>query len=338
MQTIILCGGSGTRLWPLSRKMYPKQFVPLIQRRTLFELTVERNWSNSDRFMVITNEKLDHFVYDQMPSNGEVSLILEPVARDTAPAIALASMQADPEETLLVVPSDHNIRDQQAYEEAVEKAENLAREGGIVTFGIQPESPETGYGYIRADGNDVLEFKEKPDFETAKWYLQQGNYYWNGGMFCFKAGAFLEELKHHQPEMYEACRQTWENADKTNGNFRPREMDMNQIPALSVDYAVMEKSEQVKVVPCSIGWNDLGSFESLIDVLPKDENGNIGDNLIVDEARNNLIISDKKTAVIDMHNTILVDTPDALLLLQVGSGQRVKNIVDQLKKKEPGLL
>lgn len=336
MQTIILCGGSGTRLWPLSRKSHPKQFVPLIQRRSLFELTVERNVPHSQQFMVITNEKLRHFVDEQMSSDVSAHLILEPVARDTAPAIALAAMEAEAEELMLVVPSDHSIRDQEAYEGAVREAQKLAKEGGIVTFGIRPESPETGYGYIQADGNDVLQFREKPDFETAQWYLQQGNYYWNSGMFCFKAGVFLEELQQYQPEMYEACRVAWENADRKDGHFRPREADMQNIPALSVDYAVMENSKKVKIVPCAIGWNDLGSFESLIDVMPKDANGNIGNNLIIDEARNNLIISDKKTALIDIHNTILIDTSDALLLLAVGSGQRVKHIVQQLKEKGPG--
>lgn len=271
MINIILCGGSGTRLWPLSRKMLPKQFVRIFEDKSLFQSTVLRNTTLCESSMVVSNTEQYFLAVDQLNQIGitNSNFLLEPIGRNTAPAIALACMAMDSEEVVLVTTSDHLVKDEQAYNTAVKKACELANENYLVTFGIKPEYPETGFGYIEASENNVISFKEKPDLETAKNYIEQGNFLWNSGMFCFKAGIFLEELKKFNLEMFDAC----VKAFPVQANHAEIRIDldaMENIPEDSIDYVVMEKSKRVKVVHCDMGWSDLGSFDSLFDEVKND--------------------------------------------------------------------
>ena len=342
MTNIILCGGSGTRLWPISRTLMPKQFVKFFNDRSLFQLTVERNNSLcSDRFIVSNTEQY-FLALDQLGELYQTAekYLLEPIGRNTAPAIALACMELDPEEIVLVTPSDHLIKNQSAYSEAVARAKELAERDYLVTFGITPAFAETGFGYIEADGEEVLNFKEKPDAKTAEEYLKAGNYYWNSGMFCFKAGIFLDELQKYSPDIYDTCVIALKNAS-TNGMTRIKHDDMLAIPEDSIDYAVMEKSSKVKVVVSDIDWSDVGSFDALYEELPKDANGNTAcDNNkhISIDSKNNLVLCDgRKIATVDVEDLIIVDTGDALLVSKKGSSQKVKNVVAELKKRNTEL-
>ena len=353
MTNIILCGGSGTRLWPISRTLMPKQFVKLFDGQSLFQLTVERNHNICNRQYIVSNAEQYFLAVDQL---NEMKLkrnnfLLEPVGRNTAPAIALACFDLDAEDVVLISPSDHLIKDQKAYVKVVDRAKELAEEDYLVTFGIKPEYAETGYGYIEADGEDVKAFHEKPDAAVAQTYFDAGNYYWNSGMFCFKAGVFLEELKEHSPDIYTASLQAYENAksDDINANstlgyddmVRVMHDDMASIPEDSIDYAVMEKSSKVKVVVSDIEWSDLGSFDALYEEVEKDEQNNASivtgekdpGELITDNAANNLFISDKLVAAIDVDDLLVVDTADALLISRKGSSQKVKAVVNRLKKR-----
>jgi len=353
MTNIILCGGNGTRLWPISRSLMPKQFVKLFDGQSLFQLTVERNHHICNRQYIVSNAEQYFLALDQL---NEMKLrrnnfLLEPVGRNTAPAIALACFDLDHEDVVLISPSDHLIKDQEAYVKVVDRAKELADKDYLVTFGIKPEYAETGYGYIEADGEDVKAFHEKPDAAVAQTYFDAGNYYWNSGMFCFKAGVFLEELKKYAPDIYTASLQAYENAKSDDLNadsilgyddmVRVMHDDMAAIPEDSIDYAVMEKSKKVKVVASDIEWSDLGSFDALYDEVEKDENGNasivtgkkeVGE-IIMNNAANNLIISDKLVAAIDVDDLLIVDTTDALLISKKGSSQKVKEVVKQLKKR-----
>ncbi len=333
MINLILCGGSGTRLWPISRTLLPKQFVKLFEGSSLFQQTVQRNAHCCDTTYVVSNAEQYFLAEDQLKGlNQKAKYLLEPVGRNTAPAIALACLTLNEDDLVLVTPSDHSITNQQAYADVLQKAAKLAGEGYLVTFGIQPTYAETGYGYIEADGENVLCFKEKPDVATAEEYLKKGNFYWNSGMFCFKAGSFLSELQKYSPEIYEASLAALNNATKED-KVRIHHEDMASIPANSIDYAVMEKSSRVKVVPADIGWNDLGSFESLYHELPKDENGNTEgqDALMVNSSNNLIITSDRKVATLDINDLIIIDTPDALLVSAKGSSQKVREVVASLK-------
>ena len=337
MTNIILCGGSGTRLWPISRTLMPKQFVKLFDDKSLFQLTIERNSKLCEKLYIVSNTEQYFLATDQIENDAK--FLLEPIGRNTAPAIALACMDIDPEEIVLVTPSDHLIKNEDAYKEVVEKAKKLAQENNLVTFGITPDYPEVGFGYIEANGENVKSFKEKPDLKTAQEYMQKGNYYWNSGMFCFKAGVFLEELKKHSPKIYEASQKAIENVTSTSELTRIKHEDMFDIPEDSIDYAVMEKSNCVKVVPSDINWSDVGSFDALYDELPKDQNGNTtNDKNISIDSKNNLVIThDKQIATIDIEDLIIIDTPDALLISKKGSSQKVKKVVKQLKEKKSEL-
>lgn len=336
MQVVILCGGSGTRLWPVSRSLFPKQFVKLFDQESLFQKTLKRNAGFAANFTVVINQEQYFMGLDQteeLKLTGGHKFILEPMGRNTAPAIAMAALAAKPDDILLVVPSDHLIEKQSAYEEAVNKAKELAENGKLVTFGIKPNYPETGYGYIEASQLEVKSFKEKPTLEVAKDYLKAGNYYWNSGMFCFKAKTFLEELKSHAPDIYEASERTFKNA-RTDSVIRLSAEDMKAIRSESIDYAVMEKSKVVNVIPSDIGWSDLGSFDSLYEALPKDKNGNtLSENSIHLGSKNNLIISNKRLiSTIDVEDMMIVDTADAIVIAKKGSTQKVKELVAEVKK------
>jgi len=354
MTNIILCGGSGTRLWPISRTLMPKQFVKIFNERSLFQLTLERNASFCNKSLIVSNTEQYFLALDQFQEkplklgndgfslalfgaeasdSNDSKFLLEPIGRNTAPAIALACMTLPYDEIVLVTPSDHLIKDEKAYEIVLQKAKLLAEEDNLVTFGITPLSPETGFGYIEAEGLNVKAFHEKPDATTAKRYIEEGNYYWNSGMFCFKAGVFLEELKAYASKIYETSLIAYNNAHHETP-IRIKEQDMANIPEESIDYAVMEKSTKVKVIPSDIGWSDLGSFDALYEELPKDENGNtLNDKHISIESRNNFIYGKERyIATVDVEDLIIVDTGDALLVSKKGSSQKVKSVVNEIKK------
>ena len=354
MTNIILCGGSGTRLWPISRTLMPKQFVKLFDDKSLFQLTVERNSKVCDSQFIVSNSEQYFLALDQLEEldKSNNKYLLEPVGRNTAPAIALACMALDKEELVLVTPSDHLIKDEVEYGKVLEKAKELATQNNLVTFGITPSFAETGFGYIQAKPESNVEclmlnvelFHEKPNLETATKYLEENSklsiqnlplkYYWNSGMFCFKAGVFLEELKQYAPEIYELCVVAFENKKIQNSTLRIQHSHMEAIPDESIDYAVMEKSKIVKVVPSDIDWSDVGSFDALYDELPQDTNGNtLNDKHIAIDSKNNLIHgTDKYIATIDVEDLIIVDTGDALLISKKGSSQKVKQVVAELKK------
>lgn len=356
MTNIILCGGNGTRLWPISRTLFPKQFVKLFDNKSLFQLTVERNSKVCDSQFIVSNSEQYFLALDQLEELNKTNnkYLLEPVGRNTAPAIALACMACESDEVVLVTPSDHLIKNEMEYKKVVQKAKELAEKNYLVTFGIQPTFAETGFGYIEGgdlypthalasgvsafSARDVKAFHEKPDFETATKYLKAGNYYWNSGMFCFKSEVFLKELQKYSPEMYAACQTAFHNANK-EGVFRIKHEDMLKIPEDSIDYAVMEKSDKVKVIPSDIAWSDVGSFDSLYEELPKDENGNTQNpNHISIDSKNNLVyVNERKIATIDIEDCIIIDTGDALLISKKGSSQKVKKVVEKLKEAKSEL-
>jgi mannose-1-phosphate guanylyltransferase len=339
MVNIILCGGSGTRLWPLSRTLYPKQFIKLFDNKSLFQLTLERNSILCDSNFIVSNSEQYFLALEQeeeILEKNNASYMLEPVGRNTAPAIALACMALDTEEIVLVTPSDHLIKDEEAYKEVIIKAKKEVEKNNLVTFGITPSYPEIGFGYIEAEGLNVKGFKEKPNLETAKSYLEKGNYYWNSGMFMFKAGIFLEELKKYSPEIYKTSEIAFsKKLNITDKQFKIKTDDMLNIPEDSIDYAVMESSDRVKVIPSDIMWSDLGDFNALsteIDKMTPDDCTPISI-----DSKNNLIISNKQVATIDIEDLVIIDTPDALLISKKESTQKVKNVVAKLKEQNSEL-
>lgn len=335
MTNIILCGGSGTRLWPISRTLMPKQFVKLFNDRSLFQLTVERNSKVCKSQFIVSNAEQYFLALDQLDelNKSNNKYLLEPVGRNTAPAIALACMELSYDEIVLVTPSDHLIKDEKEYEKVLKKAKEFAKDNKLVTFGITPTFAETGFGYIETVNEfDVKAFHEKPDFDTATSYLKAGNYYWNSGMFCFKAGVFLDELEKYSADIYNKSVEAFNNASKDD-IIRIKHEDMIAIPEDSIDYAVMEKSDIVKVIPSNISWSDVGSFDALFDELPKDKNGNTkNDNHISIDSKNNLVYgNERKIATVDVEDLIIIDTGDALLVSKKGSSQKVKKVVEKLK-------
>lgn len=338
MTNIILCGGSGTRLWPISRTLMPKQFVKLFNNKSLFQLTLQRNSAACNSQFIVSNSEQYFLALDQLEEiskskNNETKYLLEPIGRNTAPAIALACFAIDKDEIVLVTPSDHLVKNETQYQKILQSAKELAHLDCLVTFGIKPTFAETGFGYIEANGEDVKAFHEKPDFDTATAYLKAGNYYWNSGMFCFKAGVFLDELQKHSPRIYEASYAAYKAASSSASLTRIKLEDMQNIPEDSIDYAVMEKSSKVKVVPSDIDWSDVGSFDALYEELPKDENGNtVNEKYVQIDSKNNLIYgNERKIATVDIEDLIIVDTGDALLISKKGSSQKVKNIVEMIR-------
>ncbi|MGI1658561.1 MAG: mannose-1-phosphate guanylyltransferase/mannose-6-phosphate isomerase [Desulfitobacterium sp.] len=337
MINVILCGGNGTRLWPVSRKMYPKQFNKLIGDRTLFQETVHRNRQYCRETLVVSNEEQYFLCLDQLRELqvANYQFILEPIGRNTAPAVALACLGLDPEELIFVTPADHVISNLQGYTQAIAEARILARDNHIVTFGITPDYPETGFGYIESRGHDVISFKEKPDKAQALEYIQQGNFFWNSGMFLFKAGVIAEELQKYAPEIYEGSQKALGKAYGKGYKKIPLE-DMQRIPADSIDYAVMEKSNKVKVVAASMGWSDLGSFEALYEKLPKDNHSNAAttpNHINIESQGNLLFVRDKTVVTIGIEDLIIVDTADALLISKKGDSQKVKEAVGILENQ-----
>nr|WP_199000377.1 mannose-1-phosphate guanylyltransferase [Flavobacterium sp. ASV13] len=325
---VILTGGVGSRLWPLSRKSQPKQYLEIFDGKSLFEITVERNSNLADKVMVVGNVDNHHLSGKVMDKTNTAYLnIVEATPRNTAAAIAFAAFASNPDDILIVTPSDHIIEKEEEYNNAIQEAISKAKEGYIVTFGIIPTKPETGYGYIESKGDKVISFREKPNETTAKEFIARGNFLWNSGMFCFKAGVLLEELKQFQPDVYEKSKSVWESSQK---GF----LDLNlslEIPSISIDYAVMERSKKIKVVPASFSWSDLGSFESVYEYLvskghPVDSNGNM------------VIGCDSHTTFLGLRNTIFVHTDTANLILQKENSQDVKDIYNELEKQNSNLL
>ena len=325
---VILTGGVGSRLWPLSRKSQPKQYLDLFDGKSLFEMTVERNRNIANQIMVVGNIDNCHLSRKVMEkSNTSYLDIVESTPRNTAAAIAFAAFASQPDDILIVTPSDHIIDEMENYEAAINEAVEKATRGYIVTFGIVPTKPEIGYGYIERKGDDVISFREKPNQVTAKDFIAKGNFLWNSGMFCFKAGVFLEELKSFQPDVYEKSKIAWDS--NINGTL---DLQLSlAIPSISVDYAVMERSKKIKVVPSTFIWSDLGSFESVYDYL-------VATGHSVDKNGNMVIGTDNYTAFVGLKNTIFVYTETANLILHKDSSQDVKNIYNQLERENPDLL
>lgn len=325
---VILTGGVGSRLWPLSRKSQPKQYLDIFDGKSLFEMTVDRNRNIADQVMVVGNIDNCHLSKNVLEkSNTQYVDIIESTPRNTAAAIAFAAFASQPDDILIVTPSDHIIGKMECYEEAIHEAVEKAANGYIVTFGIVPTKPETGYGYIERKGDNVVSFREKPNQVSARDFIAKGNFLWNSGMFCFKAGVLLDELKMYAPEVYEKSKLAWEN--NTNGHLDLK-LSMD-IPSISIDYAVMERSKKIKVVSSQFDWSDLGSFESVYDYLvstghPVDKNGNM------------VIGTDNYTAFIGLKNTIFVYTDTANLILQKDNSQDVKNVYNQLERENSDLL
>ncbi len=344
MTNIILCGGNGTRLWPLSRTLMPKQFIKLFDNKSLFQMTLERNSKVCNDFYIVSNQEQYFLALDQSEEidtmkNQANSYILEPLGKNTAPAIALSCFGLDKDEIVLVSPADHLIKNELEYVKILNKAQALAKKGNLVTFGIKPKSAEVGYGYIEAKGEDVLAFHEKPDIQTAKKYLKAQNYYWNSGIFCFKAGVFLEELKKYSPKIYQSSLEAFSNSKLDGKVRRILSKDMDKIPENSIDYAVMEKSSLIKVVLADISWNDVGSFDALYNELPHDKAGNtnLNNHFSIDSA-NNLIYSHKRTiATLGIEDCIIVDTDDALLISKKGKSNQIKDLLKIIKKENKDL-
>lgn len=342
IQPVILSGGSGTRLWPLSREAYPKQFLPLAGELTMLQATWKRVAPIAARGpLVIANEEHRFVAAEQLQQVGAepAAIILEPVGRNTAPAIAVAALEATRDggdALLLVLPSDHVITNETAFRGAVQAAAAAAEAGKLVTFGIVPTGPETGYGYIKAaDGQGlraVERFVEKPDLDTATGYVSSGQYYWNSGMFLFKASRYLQELERFQPEMLAGSRQAWQQA-RRDADFTRLDRDaFIAVPSDSIDYAVMEKTADAVVIPLDAGWNDVGSWTALRDVSQQDGDGNAhqGDVIAID-CRNTYAYAQRLVALVGLDDVVVVETDDAVLVGKADRMQDVKTVVAQLK-------
>lgn len=345
----ILCGGAGSRLWPVSRELHPKPFIRLADGQSLLQKAYLRGAQlpGVSHLMTVTNRELFLKTEDEFrevnAANTSTSFILEPIGRNTAPAIAAATLHASEihglDAILLVLAADHLIADQVAFQQAVVSAIELAQQGKLVTFGVLPNSPETGYGYIESDGNKVLQFVEKPSFEKAEEYVTSGNFLWNSGMFCFKAGTMLEQMDRYCPTILSATRACIEKSRSVTGSdFSQLELDVNTFKAVpddSIDYAVMEKSDKVAVVPCNIGWSDIGSWAALGDLDEADVHGNrIQGEAFLHNTSNCTIQSNTRlVSTVGVDSLIIIDTPDAVLVANKAHAQDVKHIYAELKAK-----
>ncbi len=355
---VILCGGSGTRLWPLSRAGFPKQFLVLSGTTSLFQQALERvnGLGASDitlsETLVVTNEEHRFLALDQLREMNDVAatLLLEPVGRNTAPALTIAALQAiengrDP--VLVVTPADQTVVDIAAFTEALQKSIRVADTGAIVILGITPNKPETGYGYIKREGSigsfgeyNVAKFAEKPDSETAQRYLASGDYFWNGGMFVLKASVWLKALKQFRADIADGATKAWADK-KTDAPFvRPHKELFTAIPSESIDYAVMEKCPgsdvPIKMMPLNAGWNDLGAWDAVWQVGEADSDGNVtnGDTLLADTTNTYIHASTRLVSAVGLDNLVIVETADAVLVADKNQSQHVKKIVTQLEQQE----
>jgi len=339
---VILSGGSGTRLWPLSREAYPKQFLQLAGEHSMLQATWLRVADVATQAPIVVANEAHRFVAaEQLQQVGTTpsAILLEPIGRNTAPAIAAAALEAcregaDP--LLLVLPSDHLIRDVAHFHRAILEAADIAEQGKLVTFGIQPTAPETGYGYIKAvsgEGARAIErFVEKPDLATAQDYVASGEYYWNSGMFLFRASRYLQELERLQPQILAACRVSWEKARRESDFIRLDADAFKASPSDSIDYAVMEKTIDAAVVPLDAGWSDVGSWTALRDVSEQDANGNAhrGDVIAID-CHDTFAYGERLIAMVGLDDVIVVETDDAVLVGKSDRMQEVKDVVARLK-------
>lgn len=326
---LVLCGGVGSRLWPLSRKSNPKQYLKLFDGQSLFQKTILRNIEYVDGFMTVGNQLNNKLSNNQLSEIGVKPIveIVETIAKNTAPAIAFGALSVIADDILFVTPSDHIIVNDENYKVSIARAIELAKLGNIVTFGIKPSYPEVGYGYIRFADEDVLNFEEKPDIEKAKVFLESGQFLWNSGMFCFKASVFLEELKKYEPVMYEQIITAYKGI---NSNTLP-EIQSSKILGNSIDYAVLEKSNKVKVVKSDIDWSDMGSYQSLWDYYKK-----YNPEKFINE---NLILSDKKVVCLHgLKNMIFVDTEDSALIISKDQTNDIKEIYKNVETNMPNLI
>ena len=346
----ILCGGAGSRLWPVSRELHPKPFIRLADGQSLLQKAWLRGVAQPHvvETLTVTNRELLFKTEDEYREVAGAqyhalinSYILEPFGRNTAPAIAAAALQVEnahgEDALLLVLAADHLISDQPAFARAVAQAMELAAQGKLVTFGIQPDAPETGYGYIEAQGNKVLRFVEKPSLEKAQEYVASGNYLWNSGMFCFSAGTMLREMQQHCPDILSATRACIEQSRRIQSEHHLQiELDpetFKNVPDDSIDYAVMEKSANVAVVPCNIGWSDIGSWNALGDLTPADAQGNRIEGEVMLHDVSNCYIQSRQRIVgaVGIANLIVIDTPDAVLIADRSRAQDVKHLYTRLK-------
>lgn len=351
---VIMSGGAGTRLWPVSRKAHPKPFMRLADGQTLAASTIRRALAVADQPLTLTVTGRDYYFltrdeYQAVDDQADYRFLLEPEGRNTAPAIAAAALWAEhhygPEVRLLVMPADHLIRDQVAFTEAVGQAEALAAEGWLTCLGVTPTHVETGYGYIRLgeaigeDGHEIRAFVEKPDQDTARRYYESGDYLWNAGMFCFRADAILAALDAHAGDILEQVRAAWAETDP---DIAPVELDAErfaQVRAESIDFAVMEKAERRAVVPVDCGWSDIGSWQAISDLYETDALGNRvqGEAVLVD-ARNTFVQGDTRlVAAVGVDNLVIVDTGDAVLVASRDRAQEVKAVVEELTRNQDEL-
>ncbi len=353
MYTLVLAGGSGTRLFPMSRELYPKQFLNLGCEKNFFQQTVERilNFSSIDEILISTNDKYKFLIKNNLmkilgkAESEKIPIILEPLKKNTAPAIAVAikylmeKMEVSLDEVVFISPSDHIISPVSKFKDYVKFAEKIAKDGYIITFGINPSKVETGYGYIEADldreilssnsisAYKVEKFHEKPDLETAQKYIMSGNYYWNSGMFLFSIKSFLEELEKHSSDIYRLI---------SSYSYEDILKHYDEMPDISIDYAIMEKTDKAVVLPMYLSWSDIGSWDSVYEVLDKDENKNVKlGNVISLDTKDSLIIGSKRlVSTIGLDNVIVVETDDILLIAHRGEGQKVKSLVKILKSNK----
>ena len=343
---VILSGGSGTRLWPLSRSLYPKQFISLVNKTTLFQDTIMRLPDKTADPLIICNEDHRFIAAEQLrqinsKNNG---IILEPTGKNTAPAIAIAALslvQENLDPILLVVSADHLIDDDDKFHESIEISRKIAEKGKLVSFGVKPDKPEIGYGYIEFDNSsqneyyNIISFTEKPNFEVAKNYLKSGNFYWNSGIFMFKASTFLSELKKYEPEIYNICKKSYRKEPKDIDFIRLNNNEFYKCPSISVDYALMEKTNIGLVVPLECGWSDIGSWEALWNSKNKDKNNNVSQgDVVLNNVKSSFIHSSSRLVTVnDLSDLVIIDTQDALLVSSKEKSQDIKYIVEKLKKK-----
>ena len=347
VEPIIMSGGAGTRLWPVSRQNQPKQFLPLLGSNSLLQQTCKRVSDHTifSGIKLIGNKQHVELMKNQLAdiSTKFSQIIAEPKGKNTAAAIAIIALLAtDPEQVQLILPADHHIEDEQAFLTAVELGKKAAQLGQIVTFGIIPHAPETGYGYIYADCPAQLtgtykidHFKEKPNLETAKQWCQDKHYSWNSGMFMFQPRIMIEELKTYCPELLQACQETLQNSEMSPELITLSQESFIKVPSLPIDIAVMERTKKAVVIPISIGWSDIGSWSALYEMGIKDENNNVakGDVMILN-GKENFVYSDKRLVIVSgVNNLMVVETEDTIMIMPREEVQSVKEIVEKLKQQ-----